>query len=222
MKKTEIRILALSGLVLSWGLALGIVPAAPASAIAPETAAPAAPAAAPEAAALPPDQARAQAAMAELGTRLRSAMREQMQTRGPIAAVDFCHVQAPQIAAQVAAEHGVKVGRTALRYRNPDNAPLPWQQTVLSDFAERAQHTPVKALSHVEREGGRLRLARAIAVEGPCLLCHGRQIAEPIRAAIAERYPQDQATGFSEGDLRGMIWAEVTSAEPATPVDPAP
>jgi len=35
--------------------------------------------------------------------------------------------------------------------------------------------------------------------------CHGGETADDVRVAIAARYPQDHATGFSAGDLRGAI-----------------
>lgn len=166
--------------------------------------------AAQEASSPPPDVARAQAAMGDLGKRLKTALMARMQAEGPIAAVDFCHAEAPKIAAAVSAEHGVAVGRTAARLRNPNNAPVPWQVAVLESFQQQvdAGKSPGD-LVHVERDGGSLRLARGIALEAPCQTCHGTHIADPIREAIAARYPADAATGFSEGDLRGVIWAEV-------------
>lgn len=162
-----------------------------------------------------PEQGRAQAAMVDLGQRLRSALQAKMQAEGPVAAVDFCHVNAPRIAAEVEAERGVKVGRTSLRHRSQANAPMDWQQAVLEDFAERAQSVSPAELWYYSRTPEHMRVARGIAVEGVCLVCHGRTIAEPVKAAIDARYPGDRATGFSEGDLRGLIWAEV-------PIEPAP
>jgi len=171
-----------------------------------------------EEAEVPPDEARAQAAIADLGQRLKGALMSKMQSEGPVAAVDFCHVEAPKIAAAVAQEHGLGIGRTALRHRSPGNAPEPWQADVLERFAQQAGGTPPGQLRHVERVDGTLRFARGIATEAPCLTCHGPTIAEPVRAAIAARYPGDQATGFSEGDLRGMFWVEI---DPASPSDEA-
>lgn len=168
---------------------------------------------------IPPDQARAQAAMADLGQRLKGALVQKMQSEGPVAAVDFCHVEAPKIAQAVSREHGVIVGRTAQRLRSPANALAPWQEPVMAAFLEKAQAgTPPGQLMHAERDEHGARFARGIAVEGPCLVCHGSHLAEPIQHAIAERYPDDAATGFSEGDLRGLIWAEVPSQN-ATPAE---
>lgn len=159
-----------------------------------------------------PELARAQSAMGDLGQRLKAALSAKMQSEGAVAAVDFCHVEAPLIAARVAAEHGVSVGRTALRHRSPANAPSDWQAAVLADFAAQDDVPPPQRL-YAQRGTGQLRVARGIAVKAPCLACHGSDIAEPVRAAIAERYPDDAATGFAEGDLRGMFWAEVPVSE---------
>jgi hypothetical protein len=46
---------------------------------------------------------------------------------------------------------------------------------------------------------------KAIPTGAVCLACHGETIAPPIAAKINELYPQDQATGFREGDLRGAF-----------------
>lgn len=155
------------------------------------------------------DAERAQAAMNDLGSRLKTALVAKMQAEGQVASVGFCHEEAPLIAAAVSAEHGLKVGRTAVRYRSPANAPTPWQEAVLAGFVEEAKEKSAGSLSWVSREGEVYRQARSIATEAACLTCHGSNIAEPVRAAIAATYPDDQATGFAEGDLRGMFWVEI-------------
>jgi hypothetical protein len=44
-----------------------------------------------------------------------------------------------------------------------------------------------------------------------CLVCHGETLAPEIAAQIAAQYPEDQATGFADGDLRGVFWVEFPS-----------
>ena len=53
---------------------------------------------------------------------------------------------------------------------------------------------------------------------GVCSRCHGEEgeIDAEVRAAIDERYPQDRATGFRPGDLRGAVSVRV----PLAPADP--
>jgi len=50
----------------------------------------------------------------------------------------------------------------------------------------------------------------------PCLLCHGAP--EPaLKAEIDRLYPQDQATGFRPGELRGAFTVSAPAAAAAAP-----
>lgn len=158
--------------------------------------------------------ARAEAAIGEFGTRLRGALRERMQAEGPLGAIDFCTVQAPRIADEVMASHGVRLGRTSERVRNPANAATDWQAEVLREFAANvADGEAPEAQRAVMRDGlpdgVALRFMRGIRVEEPCTLCHGRGIDPAIAGKIAANYPDDAATGYGEGELRGAFWVEV-------------
>ena len=112
---------------------------------------------------------------------------------------------------------GLVVARTALRVRNPDNAPDEWEQTQLERFstalAAGASPRSLKALERVETGDGDhvWRYMRPILTGGLCLQCHGDVLAPEVAAAIAERYPNDQATGFALSSLRGAF--TVTIAE---------
>jgi len=39
----------------------------------------------------------------------------------------------------------------------------------------------------------------------PCLKCHGEQLDPAVQARIKELYPDDKATGYKTGDLRGAV-----------------
>lgn len=164
-------------------------------------------------------QARAQDAAKAFSGALRSQLQARMTEGGPVAAVEFCKVEAPRIAAAMQAEHGVTLGRVPVggRMRNPANAPGDWQAAVLADFEARASageapDTLAFAQTDGLPAGVALRMARGIPVEAGCLACHGKDIAEPVRAALARHYPDDTATGFDVGDLRGLLWVEVPQA----------
>lgn len=163
------------------------------------------------------DRARADAAIQDLGTELRSALIARMQAEGPVAAIDFCHDEAPKIAARVGERHGVRIGRTSVRVRNSANAAQDWQQPVLAEFATQvadgsAPQTLVRVIDSDLPVGVALREMKGIPVEAPCLACHGRELAEPVAQAITAKYPDDAATGFSPGELRGAFWVEVPQA----------
>lgn len=164
-------------------------------------------------------QARAQAAATDFNARLRGRLRAAMGDGGPLAAIEVCHAQAPAIAEAVMATHGVRLGRVALpgRNRHPAQAAAGWQLAALTRFQDAvASGAPAAAqraiIDHPLPAGVALRMIRGIATEPTCLVCHGSAIAPEVRAAIARRYPDDHATGFDLGDLRGALWVEVPSA----------
>lgn len=140
-----------------------------------------------------------------LGERLMSAM----VADGPVAAIGVCRHEAPEVAARLSAETGTKVARTALRVRNPDNAPDAGEWAVLKTF-ERDLKAGVKSSpEHFEvAADGSARYLKAILTQPACLSCHGAVLAPEVKAAIARHYPNDQATGFAVGDLRGAFVIE--------------
>ena len=66
----------------------------------------------------------AAALQGELGSRLQAALAE----GGPVGAINVCRTTAPGIATRLSERSGAQVGRTALRIRNPANAPDPGER----------------------------------------------------------------------------------------------
>lgn len=69
---------------------------------------------------------RSRAAADQLFVRLSGELSAAIQAGGPRAAIGVCRDRAPAIAAEIEAETGVDIERTALRVRNPRNAPDAW------------------------------------------------------------------------------------------------
>lgn len=149
--------------------------------------------------------AEARAIVVPFATELQATVKSAMQKGGPVAAVDACHTAAPGIATR----HSVApwtVSRTALRVRNTDNAPDEWETRVLNQFEQDiANGKPVGELSHGERVGNEYRYMQAIGTGEVCLACHGQQVSNEVKETLKTKYPQDQATGFALGDLRGAF-----------------
>lgn len=168
-----------------------------------------------------PAERAASAAMA-FSMELRGALTSAMASGGLQQAVEVCHAEAPQIAARVSAAHGVQIGRVGVRSRQPANRLEGWQKSVLDRWVANApQGSPATWLPVVERDAdsSATRWAKAIETEGPCLACHGPAIDVNVEATIRQHYPDDPATGFDLGSLRGLVWVEV----PGEPVgDPSP
>jgi hypothetical protein len=46
---------------------------------------------------------------------------------------------------------------------------------------------------------------KPIPTAGLCVTCHGGEMSEEITKKIKSLYPNDQATGFMVGDIRGAF-----------------
>lgn len=133
-------------------------------------------------------------------------LRYAMEEGGPERAIKVCHIEAPQIARDVSDTHKWQVGRTSLRYRNPDNAPDAWEETVLKQFEQRkAQGEDISKLEYAEDTAAGYRYMKAIPTKPLCLACHGENLGEEVQATLKEYYPNDNATGFKVGDIRGVF-----------------
>ena len=154
--------------------------------------------------------AQAKTASASLGKALKSELVTAMQSGGPVAAIEVCNLKAPGIAAKVSLQQDLDIYRVSLRNRNPENIPNDWQTTVLQEFENRkaAGEAPDNlAWSETAVVDGvnEFRFMQAIPTAAVCLACHGDKLAAPVADRISELYPDDKATGFSEGDIRGAF-----------------
>lgn len=150
----------------------------------------------------------------QLGGQLKGELTQAIAAGGPVAAINVCYLRAPEIAAGLSQSSGARVGRTALRVRNPSNAPDPLERTVLEQFAADLGSGPIdrplEAVFEIRRgDAVERRYMRAIPTDALCLTCHGKALAPELASAIARDYPADQATGFELGQLRGafsVVW----------------
>jgi hypothetical protein len=155
-------------------------------------------------------RAEAEAAIAAFGGALKSELTAAMQDGGPLNAIEVCNTRAPAIAESISSDRGLQVSRVSLRNRNPENSPNAWQSEVLESFEKRmATGEAVAALAWQDTvslgDSREFRFMKAIPTAPLCLGCHGEAIAPPVAEKIAELYPDDKATGFVEGDIRGAF-----------------
>ena len=149
-------------------------------------------------------------AIKELGSALKSELIAAMKAGGAVNALGVCHTKASEIRTKVSEKVGLNITRTSLKPRNVNNAPTGWEELVLKQFEERsaAGENP-KTLEYfemIEKDGQRqLRYMKAIRTAAPCLACHGSEIEPAIQDKLKELYPEDKATGFKAGDLRGAF-----------------
>lgn len=153
---------------------------------------------------------RAQTAASAFGAALKAELTQAMESGGPVAAIEVCKDRAPAIAEAVSLEQDVDLYRVSLKNRNPENAPNAWQREVLLAFEQRqAAGEDAAAMTwHATVEtpsGNEFRYMQAIPTGGLCLACHGGTLAPEVAQKISELYVNDQATGFSPGDVRGAF-----------------
>ena len=151
--------------------------------------------------------ARSRALAGEFQDKLRSQLVGALKTGGPLLALDVCQKAAPAIAQEVGARAGATIWRTSLKARNPRGTPDAWERTVLEQFAARraAGENPSTIEASAQTATG-FRYMKAIPMAAePCGQCHGTNVAPEVAAKIAALYPQDRATGFVPGELRGAV-----------------
>jgi hypothetical protein len=141
---------------------------------------------------------------------LKGELQAAIEEGGPIHAIPVCNVKAPEIAREMSKPVDWTVGRTSHKIRNPANAPDEWEAMVLEEFQQRAvageMPDTMERAELVESTGSRTyRYMKAIPVGEICLTCHGSNIDPELNAKIGSFYPEDQATGFALGELRGAF-----------------
>lgn len=154
------------------------------------------------------ENARGAELLAPFKQDLKQALLAGMQ-EGPLTAISVCKDQAPAIAESLSTA-GVQMGRTSHRLRNPDNSAPEWVDTVLQTYLGEEQGRAPRLVTLAK---DRLGYVEPIVTQPLCLACHGKSLAPDVAVHIAETYPEDQATGFEAGDLRGVFWVEYPEAE---------
>lgn len=150
------------------------------------------------------------AAVKSFMTQLKGELQAGMKNGGPANAISVCHTKAPHIASESSKQQGWSIGRTSLKTRNAKNNPDDWELAVLKKFEERkAAGEDLKKMEFaeiVEADGKKaFRYMKAIPTGAICLNCHGETLKPEVESKLKELYPQDQARGFKEGDIRGAF-----------------
>ncbi len=131
------------------------------------------------------------------------------QTNGLPAVVNFCQHSALKITDSMSKANNVIIKRTSNKIRNMKNAPDSDQKLVIDSYlrTQEKQNNQMEPIVMTDDKGF-VHFYAPIKIKKACLKCHGtpeKDISAPILKMIKEHYPNDKATGFREGELRG-IW----------------
>jgi hypothetical protein len=108
----------------------------------------------------------------------------------------------------IAKKAGVDLKRVSERVRNPVNAADDWERKQLAVFqywldAGLDEHT--LEISEIVTEGKIrvFRYMRPITMQETCITCHGDKIDDKLLGFLVHDFPDDEATGYFEGELAG-------------------
>jgi cytochrome c len=137
--------------------------------------------------------------------KLGNELKTQMQSSGPIAALHFCSQNALSITEQVAKESSTSIKRVSIQNRNPINTPTTEEQLLLNQWDQLIKSgKQLPMYDYKKRTNGQNIYYKPIVINNEtCLKCHG-DVTVDLAKAIKEIYPEDKATGYKMGDLRGM------------------
>jgi hypothetical protein len=158
----------------------------------------------------PTDVARARQALQPFKAGLKAELTGALQD-SPVRAIEVCAKRAPELA-RLHSQGGAVLGRAALKRRGPGGVGAPWVEAAMQTLSREPSGSDASRM--VPLPGGRVGYAEAIWVQPMCLTCHGEALSAEVKAALAARYPADQATGFKAGDFRGVFWVELAAVAP--------
>jgi hypothetical protein len=151
---------------------------------------------------------RADAAATGLAQTLGGRLTASLSEGGVAHAIDFCAGTALPLTDSVAAVHGVDLKRVSERTRNPSNTPDAEDRLAIlaMDSIMRESGSPPAFRLQRTADGG-LRYYRPLMIGAMCVQCHGpaEALSPDVARVLRARYPDDEATGYEEGDLRGVI-----------------
>lgn len=144
-----------------------------------------------------------------LAPKLMAVLQQELAKSGAEGAIPVCKDMAPVMAAEVSQQTGWKIKRASLKTRNEARGtPDAWEKAALEDFEKRAAAGESPAtLEKGEQVGNEYRYVKAVPMQAQCLACHGTadQISPAVKAVLDRHYPNDRATGYALGQIRGVI-----------------
>ena len=169
-------------------------------------------------------------AINRLGVTLVNEVSVAVSKGGAAKAVDVCHLKALPLTGEIIAgmPRITAVKRTSQKLRNPANAPDEAEKHALAKVEKElaAGRLPKVLVQRIDLPGGKpeWRVYRPVGIAPQCVTCHGprESLDAGLVARLAEKYPDDQATGYAAGQWRGLIRVTVGDAPPAPAKGPPP
>jgi hypothetical protein len=137
-----------------------------------------------------------------LGTELKAAL----QRGGVAEAVNYCNLKAIPLTDSLARFYNVIIKRATQKARNPLNMANQNEGEIAGVWETKQENNG--EISPVLFEGeNAVEFYSPIVLQSMCTNCHGivgESLSLENNQLIKDKYPNDLATGYAEGDLRGM------------------
>lgn len=147
----------------------------------------------------------AQATFKELSSNLMI----QMKSGGPAQAIPFCNVQAVPIAEELSKKYNVVIKRTSNKLRSCENEPSERELEIMDQYEQLiSENKELKPIIEIDKDQKKHFYA-PIKIKANCLVCHGKvneTMTVKTDSIIKSLYQFDIATGYNDGDLRG-VWS---------------
>ncbi|MEQ9306593.1 MAG: DUF3365 domain-containing protein [Marinoscillum sp.] len=139
----------------------------------------------------------------------QTALTTAVSEEGISGAITYCNTNAMDIIRKLEDSLNISIKRVTDQPRNPKDSLTGIEKEIWEAYAYSPQNASTQIL---ELDDKALIMTSPIIISsGLCLNCHGavgNQITDENHSLIKELYPDDQATGYKVGDLRGM-WSVV-------------
>ena len=136
---------------------------------------------------------------------LQSRLQKAVKSRGFAGAIDTCKSASPEMEKEMST--GLIVRRVSDKPRNPMHIPDAFEAEVLAQWKAQISEGKKPAVYSKKTSAG-FRVMKPIMIGAPlCLKCHGgpSELDKDAQAKLAELYPDDKATGYKMGELRGAF-----------------
>lgn len=140
---------------------------------------------------------------------LLSNVTQAIKTDGIASAVDYCNIKAMPLTDSLSQNTNSIIQRLSNKNRNPANAICTVEDSIAWSRLKEIVSDSIHTTKHfVSQYNNNIYYYKAITIVMPaCLNCHGatqENISNEALKAINAKYPNDKATGYSIGELRGM------------------
>ncbi|EQA37991.1 PF11845 family protein [Leptospira inadai serovar Lyme str. 10] len=146
----------------------------------------------------------------ELQADLLKELQESIKKNGIASSIAVCKTISPAKEQELSAKYpGLRLRRISEKNRNPEHAPNEWEAKVIQDWKQFSK-TGNPPYMFFESSPQELHALKPILLANEtCLKCHGSSeaIDAKTKAALLRLYPNDKATGYKLGDLRGAFSA---------------